>query len=407
MKKLLALFISMALSLQFTVAFATDINPNLSVGNITAKTGDVVEVPVILSDCAGFMNISVEIGYDESAFELVEAVNGDVGVAFTVPDNLDANTYSMIWNSTEKIVFEGTLATLKLKVLRSAEGVYPVTVAFYAGKNGTNIDGYHGNYDENMDSLGMTYTDGSITVEKLETSEPDGAYVSVGNVNAKPGESVDVPVVLNDCRGFSNLSLEFGYDASVLTLTGVTTEIEGTTVTRSETLTKNPYTIQWYANENVVFNGTVATLHFTVAENAEYVEYPVTVSYFKGRNGTFVDGYHVNYNVDMETLGLTYISGSVTVKPENHILDADATRTDAGISLEVSAIAPDEMDGVIIAALYNDMQLVKVKVMDEAETTFEEDGDLIKVMWWSSLSELVPYLAPVEVAIPPAESLEV
>ena len=53
------------------------------------------------------------------------------------------------------------------------------------------------------------------------------------------------------------------------------------------------------------------------------------------------------------------------------------------------------------------MQLIKVKVMDEAETTFEEDGDLIKVMWWSSLSELVPYLAPVEVVIPPAESLEV
>lgn len=403
MKKLISLFILASFLILSLPAFASESVVNLSVGNINAGAGEVVELPVMLTGCQGFSNISFEIEYDNTALELLDVENGCAGALLTMPQSITANPYNLIWNSDKNVVFNGTIATLQFKVAEDANGIYPVKISFYAGRNGNQIDGYHGNYDANFNSLGMTYTDGSISVEEADANEPSGAYVEVLGKNAIKGKSVDVEVELKNCAGFSNLALEFGYDSSVFNLKGITTDIPGTTVSQSETTDNNPYNILWYSEANTVFNGKIVTLHFDVSKDAEYGEYPITVSHYKGRNNTYVDGYHVNFDVNMESLKLSYISGIVDVKPEKHELSASLLKTEDGIRLDVSSASPNEEEGgVIVAALYENHSLLKMMLVEDNKALLEDKGDMIKVMWWNSLESCMPYAEPVELEIPEA-----
>ena len=54
-------------------------------------------------------------------------------------------------------------------------------------------------------------------------------------------------------------------------------------------------------------------LTFAVDEAAAVGNYPITVSYYKGRNGNYTDGRDVNFNQNDVALGLRYVAGSVEV----------------------------------------------------------------------------------------------
>ena len=64
--------------------------------------------------------------------------------------------------------------------------------------------------------------------------------VTVDRVSADAGETVDVTVALENCAGFINIALEFGYDSNVLTLESVTNGVSGALMNKAQTLTKNP-----------------------------------------------------------------------------------------------------------------------------------------------------------------------
>lgn len=172
--------------------------------------------------------------------------------------------------------------------------------------------------------------------------------------------------------------------------------------TKAPTLTTNPYNLTWNSTENVVHSGTLVTLQFKIADNAANGTYPITVDYYKGPNGTSVDGKNVNYDENFQPLGLSYVSGNVVVKPQKHTLSVEKTETDSKINLKVKASSPDEMNGVIIAALYGDSRLIKAQIVDAQESVdipFTELGEKIKVMWWNNLTELVPLCDFVELSV--------
>jgi len=140
------------------------------------------------------------------------------------------------------------------------------------------------------------------------------AGVVLSEVCGKPGETVEITLDINENTGFSNLGLEISYDSSVLTLVSVSENEEVDAIfTAAESIDANPYNVAWDSEVNVCFNGTLATFTFKIADDAAVGDYPVELSFYKGREGDYIDGEDVNYDETETPLCLSYESGLVSV----------------------------------------------------------------------------------------------
>ena len=171
-----------------------------------------------------------------------------------------------------------------------------------------------------LPALGHNYVNGICTrcsAKDPNAAEPDpnAAVVSVVPVRGKAGETVEVAVTLENNPGFSDLSLEIGYETDVMELTKVTpTSAVGCSFTTSQQLSQLPYMLNWVeGTKNNTFTGTLVTLTFQIKKSAALGSHPVTVSYYKGLQGNNVDGGDVNYNLDFIRVPITYVNGNVTV----------------------------------------------------------------------------------------------
>ena len=209
-----------------------------------------------------------------------------------------------------------------------------------------------------------------------------GPNASVQSVSAEPGDTVAVAVMLSDNTGFVDISLEIGYDAAALQLVKVEQNTAvGGNFTTSEHLFQQPYVLNWVATSNNTFNGTLAVLYFQISVEA-VGKYPITISYYKGMNGDYIDGDDVNYNQDFEPLHLTYSAGKITVEePETQI-----TVTLGGKTEVLSA--KHALTGQICVAGYRENgQLCSVKFYPAAEkiTASVDPGAIrAKVFWLDS-----------------------
>lgn len=179
--------------------------PSVTIGTATGKTGDTVEIPVILSGNTGFSSLNIEIYYNSNALSLINVnKNNSVGGNVSSSQLLSKTPYMMSWNSaTEVNTFNGTLATLSFEILTDVNEIYTVEVNSYKGRTGDYVDGQNVNFiiDESGSSrpIDLTYANGFIEVknyvEKSLLIGPNGnvsvngeldngeLYVSVYNKN--------------------------------------------------------------------------------------------------------------------------------------------------------------------------------------------------------------------------------
>ena len=158
----------------------------------------------------------------------------------------------------------------------------------------------------------------SLPISAAAAAKPN---VSIQCVSAESGETVSVAVILSRNTGFADLSLEIGYDTAALKLVKVEPNSAiSCNFTTSQQISQQPYLINWVeGTSSNTFNGTLAVLRFQISTDAAG-EYPITISYYKGMNGDYIDGDDVNYNQDFEPLHLTYSAGKITVEePETQI----------------------------------------------------------------------------------------
>lgn len=310
-------------------------NACVSISNEHCYAGEMVEMELKISGCNGFTNLGLEIEYDNSFMELVEVNESSyVGATFTAAEKISKNPYNMGWDSTENTYFNGTLATLRFLIFpHTPKGEYWVNVDFYKGRDGNYQDGIAVNYDQNDIPLNLTYQKGFIVVENKHTSSGGsggGGGAAATDVTASllkaegyAGETVDVALELSNNRGFANLGLEAKYDSSVLTLLKVSDNKDtGATFTAAQSTFSNPFNVGWDSISNVTYNGNLATFTFKISEEAPPGKYPVTLSYYKGRDGNYVDGISVNYDENDNPLNLCYKDGFVTVL-ENVVEEPD------------------------------------------------------------------------------------
>jgi hypothetical protein len=225
-----------------------------------------------------------------------------------------------------------------------------------------------------------------------------GMVISVGTMSSQAGTSVSVPITLYGNTGFSNLGIEIEYDNTYMTLTNVTCGQTGATFTVAQSIAENPYNMSWDSTSNNTFNGTIATLDFEITENAEQGDYPIMVSYYKGRNGDYTDGEDVNYDEDFASLNISYVSGCVSISGEN-IAENSISVSDIQnnpVSFKAKLQSTENISGIAIAAIYDyDGKLIAVRQYNAAsqvDFSFEniENVAKVKVFWWDSIGGMIP-----------------
>ena len=221
--------------------------------------------------------------------------------------------------------------------------------------------------------------------QAASTSTPK---VSVQTVSATAGDEVSVTVTLSGNTGFSDLSIELDYDPAILTL--VQAEQEALTSncrqSQSQHLTDRPYSLIWVSGTSLCkANGTLATLTFRISEDAPSGDTPVSVSFYKGRQGNNEDGVNVNYQMDANEnqtpLGLTYASGSVNVKA---MPDTEVT-VSLGGGRQAALSARHPMTGQIYIASYaSEGRMLGVSIQDAAGTVSAVPASgaaYVRLMW--------------------------
>ena len=218
----------------------------------------------------------------------------------------------------------------------------------------------------------------------------ESPVVSVSGAIARPGETVEVMVNLEDCAGFNSLALEIGYDSNVFELVEEPTDNVGSGIRFSHSPSKkyNPYMIKWNGTGDCTFNGTLVTLSFKVNETAVCGNYSITVDYYKGpKSGKpYQDGINCNFNANKQPLKLQYQNGSITVTDQNIISASNISFGSTKTEFSVNAVALSEFGGKLIAAFKDEKGVLRAVRMCDAQptTTMTYNGacDYADVLWW-------------------------
>ena len=230
-----------------------------------------------------------------------------------------------------------------------------------------------------------------------------GTAVGAGNASCAAGGTVSIPITVSGNTGFANLGIEIGYDSSVLTLRSAAAAQTGAIYTPAQNITANPYNMILDSTTNNSYNGTLATLEFEVAGNAAAGNYPITVSFFSGRDGGYEDGLDVNYDENFTPLSISYTNGYITVEsaaPSGKSISVGNVqgnvRSGGDISFKASFRSDEGITGVAIAAVYDNAgKLIAAKNFDAtSEVDFSfinvSDAAMVKVFWWESINDVIP-----------------
>ena len=163
----------------------------------------------------------------------------------------------------------------------------------------------------------------------------DGANLTVQSVEADPGDTVTVPIIMADNPGFSYLKIRFSFDNDKLDFVNAE---NGTVSTDAFTVTPNA--LSWDTGTDATSNGTLVNLIFTVKENAEGTA-AVSIS---------VAGC---FNYDEQAVEIAVTDGAVTLKGGESTpfikgdVDGDGTVTsgDARLALRASVRLENYAEG--------------------------------------------------------------
>ena len=140
----------------------------------------------------------------------------------------------------------------------------------------------------------------------LQTFAATNPTLTVGEVVAEAGASIDVPLTISDNTGICGATISVTYDED-LVLTAVTAGDAFTSMnlTKPGKLTANPVNLVWDSMEADLTNGTIAVLTFTAPEASG--TYSISASY---EAGGIVDG-------DLNPVTLNITNGAIKVAEQS------------------------------------------------------------------------------------------
>ena len=331
--------------------------PTVVIGKGTGVAGDEVEIAFDLVSSPALYALSLKIGYDDTALQLVSQQSGEAmeGFTYTKPSKLK-NGARFMWYANDPAEADGTILKLTFKILDSAAaGEY--TISMTNDMNNT--------YDENGADVAVAFVNGSITVVEAEApaksytvifKDYDGTTIStqtvfqgesaeepaipqregylfagwdtafdhvsdnltvtatytkitgptvvIENAEGKAGDEVTVRIDLINSPSLYALSLKIDYDDTALQLVSQQSgeAMEGFTYTKPSKL-KNGARFMWYANDPAEANGSILELTFKILDSAAAGEYTIAM----------VNDTSNTYDANDNDVDLAFVNGNILV----------------------------------------------------------------------------------------------
>ena len=137
-----------------TPVYATGVT-EITFGEVMAKVGDEVEIPVTIENNPGITSFRFRVAYDMDGLELLSVEKGSVLTSGTLSSttNKEAETMTFHWFAENNVVGDGEIVLLKFKISENARGDYPLTVTYLENDI----------VNENWDTIPFTVVEGKIS----------------------------------------------------------------------------------------------------------------------------------------------------------------------------------------------------------------------------------------------------
>lgn len=137
-----------------TPVYATGVT-EITFGEVMAKVGDEVEIPVTIENNPGITSFRFRVAYDMDGLELLSVEKGSVLTSGTLSSttNKEAETMTFHWFAENNVVGDGEIVLLKFKISENACGDYPLTVTYLENDI----------VNENWDTIPFTVVEGKIS----------------------------------------------------------------------------------------------------------------------------------------------------------------------------------------------------------------------------------------------------
>ncbi|MBR4361861.1 MAG: cellulose-binding protein CttA-related protein [Ruminococcus sp.] len=312
---------------------------NLAVGG--AQFNIKQAAPIELSSASGSDGYKAALVYNKGTFEFafgegkgagIEAEDGSavLKLTYTVPENAEPGTYPVAWSDAFISDTNGNEITGSVTLVDGAIIIDEETTTTSSTTTEENTDTTTTtSSDVPVDTTTSTSTtnDGEETTTTTTITAPAGAILwQIQRVEATPGETVSVPVLVRDPNGVKLPigGAQFGVTAATPI---VYDSVSGSSAAYKSDIVANPSTFEFAfadakGGEQIGTDGSeVFVLSYKVPEGTEAGEYPVewTKAFF---NVSSADG------VDM-TSSIICLDGAIIVKdPDETTTSTSTTTTD-------------------------------------------------------------------------------
>ena len=273
-----------------TTSMVADKSGKLNLKNSFGSIGETINIPISIQDNPGVISLVADISYDTTALRLV-SVNQNTefwsSATMTPGGDLTAQPYRIIWyDGLAKSDFkeDGTLAIISFEILKAGSHTIKLSVSDDDTFN-TNFDGASFTTNDGLievrsetttteTTYSTTYTTLSSTTENTFTTtttfNEESGKLMLSSVKGTIGETVKIPISIQDNPGVISLVAEISYDTAALKLISVQQNAEfwtNATMTPGGDLTAQPYRVIWYdglAKQDFDQDGILAVLSFEV-----------------------------------------------------------------------------------------------------------------------------------------------
>jgi len=223
--------------------------------NILAEPGESIYVPVTLDNASGVLGYYFELDYDPTVLEYVQTENGNLipGTGWSTPEAYDVpGQVSVAGLGSEPLSGTGSLVVVHFQVQPFAanEATSPLDL---------------GEAELNDGAIPVSTQDGQVTVVAIvEMRVP-------AHLTRKPGDSLAVPVIVDDAAGAYGYYFEFTFNNAVLEYVGaqvggLTSEWGGPVV---HDALDGHLSVAGLGPTAVTGAGSLAVLEFRVRDTAE------------------------------------------------------------------------------------------------------------------------------------------
>ena len=228
-------------------AYDNSATPMIEVGSLACNKGDVVSVPIYMSNNPGVTSVNLKIEYNSDYLNLIDIEDGKLLGEAVHSDDYEANPYTLSWENdtaTENFLSNGTIATIKFEVAEnSPAGRYDIFITS----------------DKQLDCEGQivdfTIVSGAIDVKENKLGDANGD----GVLDTK--DRIHISRYVADWKDYRNIDTE----ASDVTCDGIVDSEDRMFVSR--------HLANWKDYEQFTYksNGKIFKLKGIILESSEHL----------------------------------------------------------------------------------------------------------------------------------------